>query len=285
MNNEYKRPGFPWAFTLIAFGVSWLVWSPAVLATYGLIDSPLPLEILTVLVIFLGAHGPLIAALLLTARQEGRDGVRRLLRRGLQWRIGLAPFLLIVGLPFVASALARALDMATGGTPPPFMVGSPLALIPTFILLLLLGGPIQEEYGWRGYALGRLQARWNPFVASLILGVVWTAWHLPFWFMAGAGMEGTPLAVYFLLTLGETFVLTWLYNRTAGSVLAAILMHATFNFVSNVLPTHASTAVDSRAYLFLALFYLGTGLLLVSLSGRGTQPVKAEVGVTQRLAG
>jgi len=268
MSAPTPRPGFPWAYTLLAYGFSWLVWSPAVLATAGLIAVPLPLDVLTAVSLMLGAFGPLFAALSVTERAEGRAGVRRLLRSGLQWRIGLPALALIVGLPLAASAAARALDTLTGGTPPPFALETPWALIPTFVFILLLGGPLQEEFGWRGYALPRLQARWGALGATLILGVVWALWHLPFWFMAGSGMAGTPLPVYVLYTLGLTGVMTWLHSRTGGSVFAAILMHTMANFVSNVFPTHGAQAHDSRAYLFLALIYLATAALLLGSTAR-----------------
>lgn len=258
------RPGFPWAYTLLAYGFSWLVWSPAMLASAGMIATPLPLDLLTVLSILVGAFGPLLAAFVIRGREEGWAGAKRLLARGGQWRIGLPALLVIGGLPFAASAAARTLDTISGGTPPPFALTTPWALVPTFLFILLLGGPLQEEFGWRGYALPRLQARWGSLGASLILGAVWALWHLPFWFMASAGMEGTPLPIYLLYTLGLTGVMTWLHNATGGSIFAAILMHTTANFVSNVLPTHGAQAHDSRAYLFLAVIYtlVAAGLLL-----------------------
>lgn len=256
--------GFPRAYTLLTYGISWLVWLPSVLASAGMVSVPLPLELLTGLLIMVGAFGPLIAAIAVTARQEGRAGVSRLLARGRQWRIGLTALVVSVGLPLAAAAAARALDMLTGGTPPPFAMETPWALIPTFLFILLLGGPLQEEFGWRGYALPRLLARWGALGASLILGVVWALWHLPFWLMSGAGMGGTPLPVYLLYTIGLTGVMTWLHLRSGGSVFAAILMHTMANFVSNIFPTHSAQAHDSRAYLFLALIYLlvAAGLLL-----------------------
>jgi membrane protease YdiL (CAAX protease family) len=259
-----SRPGFPWAYTLMAYGCSWLVYAPAVLATAGFIPAPLPIEVFTVLLITLGAFGPLVAACTITAREEGRMGVPRLLARGRQWRIGLPAVAVIAGLPFAISAAARALDTLTGGTPPPFVLETPWALLPTFVFILLLGGPIQEEFGWRGYALPRLAARWGEMGASLILGVVWALWHLPFWWMAGAGMGGTSLPIFVLYNVGLSGVMTWLHERTGGSVLAAILMHTTANFVSNVLPTHTAQVHDSHAYLFQALLYVlvAVGLLL-----------------------
>ena len=198
MQSSTTRPGFPWAYTSLAFAFSWLVWSPGVLATYGVIIPPLEPELFTVLLLTVRAFGPLVAAFLLTARETGRVGVRRLLRHGLQWRIGLPALAVVMGVPLAASALARGLDVATGGAPPPFALSSPLLLLPTFLFILLLGGPIQEEFGWRGYALPRLQARWGDAGASLLLGATWALWHLPLWFMPGAGMEGTSMPVYLL---------------------------------------------------------------------------------------
>jgi membrane protease YdiL (CAAX protease family) len=100
--------------------------------------------------------------------------------------------------------------------------------------------------------------------ASLILGVVWALWHLPFWWMAGAGMGGTSLPIFVLYNVGLSGVMTWVHQRTGGSVLAAILLHTTANFVSNVLPTHTAQVHDSHAYLFQALLYVlvAVGLLL-----------------------
>ncbi len=256
------KASFPWTFFLIAFGFSWLVWLPGVLATYGVIASPLPQEALAPLLLLIGAFGPLVSSVLLTAREAGRAGVRRFLKRGLNFRIPLPWLAVTLGLPVVFSAAARYLDLLTGGTPPPYGFGSPLALLPAFLFILLLGGPIQEEYGWRGYALDRMQARWGSFTASLILGALWTLWHLPFWFIAGSGMEGTPLPVYGLYTTGLSAVMAWAYFGSGRNVLVAILFHTMANFSANLFPTHGPEPGSSRAYLFLAVFYVAAALIL-----------------------
>jgi membrane protease YdiL (CAAX protease family) len=107
---------------------------------------------------------------------------------------------------------------------------------------------------------------------SLILGVIWTLWHLPFWYMEGAGMAGTPPWQYLLYTVALTLNMTWLHLRTQGSVLAAILMHTTANFVSNLLPVGGAAVLDSRAYLFRALVYAVVGVVLLVLEQRQRLP-------------
>lgn len=262
------QPAFPWAYFLIAFGFSWLAWLPAVLASYGFITPPLPLDILTPLSILVGAFGPLVSALILTSREGGKVGRRQFLKRGLNFRIPLRWLAIIFGLPILVSAAARYLDILTGGTPPPYGYSSPLALLPTFIFILLLGGPIQEEYGWRGYALDRMQARFGSLKAGILLGAIWTLWHLPFWFMTNSGMEGTPLPIYTLYTISLSVVIAWVYNGTGKNVLVSILFHTMANFVSNLFPTHGPEVSDSRAYLILAVLYMVIAMFITLRSVR-----------------
>jgi membrane protease YdiL (CAAX protease family) len=92
---------------------------------------------------------------------------------------------------------------------------------------------IAEEPGWRGFALPRLQQRYGPIGASLILGLLHGLWHMPALMTINLGP--LPLANYvpFMLTVIMTAVLyTWVYNHTAGSVLIAMLMHAAGNAVT-----------------------------------------------------
>src|SRR5207248_818107 len=95
--------------------------------------------------------------------------------------------------------------------------------------------PLTEEPGWRGFALPRLQQRWSPLVGSIILGLLWAAWHLPNyfrpdWSTVNGGVSFSGIAVFAAATVVFSVVLTWVYNRTGGSILMAILVHASINF-------------------------------------------------------
>jgi membrane protease YdiL (CAAX protease family) len=88
-----------------------------------------------------------------------------------------------------------------------------------------MDGPMGEEPGWRGFALPGLQASRSPLVATLILALLVTIWHVPLFFLEG----DLPPSVIVGGVLGPfafTFVATWLFNHTGGSVLMTIVMHA-----------------------------------------------------------
>ena len=97
----------------------------------------------------------------------------------------------------------------------------------------LLGGPLGEEPGWRGYALPRLESAFGPVRGSLLLGLLWTGWHLPLFFYPSWTSE--PLWIYVVLVMGQSFILTYAANLAGFGVVAPIAMHATFNTVSRFL--------------------------------------------------
>jgi uncharacterized protein len=125
------------------------------------------------------------------------------------------------------------------------------------------GGP--EELGWRGYALPRLQSRWNALVASLVLGAVWTLWHLPLWFIPGLFFADLSFTAYAIETVAGAVVFTWIYNSSGGSVLLAMLMHAAVNLAAGYMPMEVgpqatSALVWSAAALLVVLRYGPTDL-------------------------
>jgi len=172
----------------------------------------------------LALFGPAIAAISVTGVIEGRSGVKQLLRRAVQGRVGLKWIAVAVGLPLLVSATVVVLNAA--------LLGKPIAIVPngapvfTLIIGLLVVG---EEIGWRGFALPRLQTRFNSLTASLILGGLWAAWHLPNAFIPGFEYYLTAFPVFLVYVVSMTVLFTWLANRTHGSVWIAWLFHAAIN--------------------------------------------------------
>jgi membrane protease YdiL (CAAX protease family) len=141
-----------------------------------------------------------------------------------QWRVNIICYLAAIGLPLLALILSQII----AGAPVSFEVTP--ELIPHFISIFFIGGPLGEEPGWRGFALPYLLERSNPIVASAILAVIWACWHLPLWFIPGAEVP-RPFVLYMLGVAAITLVMTWLHLRSNGSVLLAMLFHASLNTV------------------------------------------------------
>jgi membrane protease YdiL (CAAX protease family) len=107
----------------------------------------------------------------------------------------------------------------------------------SFFYMLVFAGGLNEETGWTGLALPRLQSRFSPLVASMILWFFWILWHIPF---QVAGAWNSELESFIRALIGSffaRFIFTWLYNKTRGGTLSAILLHASANVSFEFLPT------------------------------------------------
>jgi len=126
-----------------------------------------------------GDLGPLIAAIVMSWVVAGRPGVGRLLKSMVQWRVKLVWYAIaLVGIPAIYIVSIALVPGAAGSFKAPSL--GAVVLYPVLYLLLgTVGGPLTEEPGWRGFALPRLQRRWGPLAGTVILGLMWAAWHRP----------------------------------------------------------------------------------------------------------
>ena len=234
------------AFLALTFAVSWLLWAPRVLSARGATGVPTPPNV--------GAFGPTVAAFVLTYLTRRREGVVELARRVVDVDFRARWWLPTLFL-FPAINVGLLLVGHLQGDPLPSFPWreQPLTLPVAFVVVLLTTGPLQEEFGWRGYALDRIQRHWNALVASLIFGVVWATWHLPLFFFDEAVIYRPENVVGFVPSiLMVTVVITWIYNNTGGSLLPALLVHASFNFSHWALPV-LETTVARELYPFVLL--------------------------------
>jgi membrane protease YdiL (CAAX protease family) len=111
---------------------------------------------------------------------------------------------------------------------------------------IVLSTPVQsgEEVGWRGYALPRLATRLGLARASLVLGVIWACWHLPFFFIAGADKSGQSFPLYVMQVMALSVALAWLYWRTNRSLLLVMLMHSAVNQAVGIVPSTLPNAAN-----------------------------------------
>lgn len=219
------------AFFLLAFALSWLLWSPLLAAHYGWTGAAPPALHL------LGSLGPALAALLVTARLG--PGARGDLRARLtRWRVGWQPWAFAVGGPLALLAAGLTVHLIVGGAWPGWpaltrvaeYLGLPLAGL---ILAELVFYGYGEEVGWRGFALPRLEARFGPLWAAVLLALPWALWHLPLLVRNGtyAAMGPALLGGWFLSLLTGSVLMAWLSHLARGSLLVLAVFHGLLDIV------------------------------------------------------
>jgi membrane protease YdiL (CAAX protease family) len=170
------------------------------------------------------AAGPLLSALVITAVIDGRRGLRELGSRLVRWRVGWLWYAAALLIPLAVVLGTGGLNVALGapGSPIRRLELSSLALVFALRLVVPIFSPIGEEPGWRGFALPRFLAGRSPLEATLFLGVIVAAWHVPLIFLAA---EDLP-PIFLLATVAVTFFYTWLFIHAGGSVFITIVAHA-----------------------------------------------------------
>ena len=218
--------------------------------------------------------GPSLAALVLTAAIAGKPGLTRLLRRVVLWRdpvgwylfvlLGI-PAIFVIGILLVPGALASF-------TPPASADWLVYPGVLGFVGTLVIGGPLFEEPGWRGFALPRLQARWGPLASSLILGVLWAGWHLteytePGFAATNGGLTAQGVGAFALALISFSVIMTWVFNHTRGSLLVAILLHTALNW-SQLVTSELFPAAGTNEVGPLVTLSLTALVLVVATRGR-----------------
>lgn len=250
---------YAWAWSF------WLVLPRTVLRGTGSTSDVVELGLFLV-----GACGPTVAALITQWLSDRNFKICRL------WT-GWAPLLLgaSVGLAsfFIASVIAPALSLVRA--PVKGLNWAPLAHLGVYAInySTFLGGPVNEEPGWRGFALPKLQARFGPYAASLILAVFWAGWHMPLFVVEG-WTSASPWH-FFLIEIGVSFLMTAAANISQFNIFVAILLHAFFNTSSGLVNALAQN-LPPRPYpqtsYAVAVFLCGVVLGAVALRFCATTP-------------
>jgi len=211
------------AFYLLAFAISWLGWGTQ--AAYARGWFPFDSFLFTLL----GGTGPTLAAVMVLMLTEGKDSPRELFRALVQWA-GAGWLAVALLSPLVLALVAWALEPLLGG-PQLALAAMPWGAMLAFLPLMLLSN-VWEELGWRGYALPRLQQRYSALGTSVLMGLLWSLWHLPLMLNPDAAMATLPLWAEPIFAISLSIIYTWLYNHTAGSLLYVTLFHAASNAVA-----------------------------------------------------
>jgi uncharacterized protein len=224
-------------------------------------------------VLIIGSWIPNIAAFVVIAFiLKRKGGIRNLLQGWLKFNV--PAFWYLVTLIPVAFALVSIplYKLLYGVNPANEILFDPMAMF-ALLIISTITGATGEELGWRGFALPRLQTRMSALSASLVLGVIWTMWHVPLWF-AGLGYERIPFVAYAILVISSTVLITWACNNSGGSMVIASLFHLTMNIAMNI--------IDSKALYVYAILIMAAAVFVVFMYGPSRLSKAAELPIDKK---
>jgi membrane protease YdiL (CAAX protease family) len=256
--------GVPWLVVGLTYGISWVLWILVILSGRDAKGSWLFVPYV------LGGFSPSVVGVLLLYRtRPARE--RPLFWKSLigfgriSWRWYLFIFLLIP----VIFALSALLESLLAGHAPDFSIfhhiGDNPGQIVQILVIALFFGSLSEELGWRGFALGRLQSKWNAFFSSIILGLIWFCWHLPLFFIKGTtqklwGFGSIGFFGFFLFVMASALIMTRAYNSNGENLLTAVLIHCVTNLVLDLVP------LSGQGFFILGAIFVGVAVLFVLFS-------------------
>jgi len=260
-------------FILITYGFSWLSWVPEALIAQNIWDAPDSVRRFVGL--NLGAWGPLVGAIVTTLIYQRFAGLKELFKRGVMVRLGKWWWVTLLIFPVLIGG-SLGLALLFGNPTPDFPVvadaaqmGAPLPvyLLIALVVVFFTTGPLQEEFGWRGYVVEHLRNKYSALTAAIIAGLLWGSWHVPLFFSNREEAYYTnPAWGLILTTLLVGIILAWIYINTKGSIFAAMLGHAMFNWSNYVFP-----ALDvNAAGLILFGLYFAVVIYIIWQYGRRT---------------
>ena len=164
--------------------------------------------------------------------------IRRLTSRPTLWT--LLPLLCWFLLLMVPAGIARSLHQPL--TRPVASCGIHVAIAQalTFFAFNLLFVGVEEEPGWRGFLLDRLQLRFSPLLASLMVWLPWSLWHAPLdWYRPVRFSLVTWLLIRVIMAIPINILLAWFYNRSGRSIQSTAMFHAAMNTFPSIFPYYA----------------------------------------------
>jgi membrane protease YdiL (CAAX protease family) len=253
------------AFFVLTFAIAWSIWLPL---GFFIPENPylsLP-----------GAWAPTISALILIGLIDGKEGIRKFLKRLLHWRVGLGWHLIVL---FGIACIAY-LSISVGklfNIPAPELSlpnGLPREMLPAFLPVIFLinifvGGPLAEDIGWRGYILPKMREGMTSLHASILIGVIWAFWHLPYFIFPAwrSAVGNIPFFWFLLLTTSWSVLFAWVYVNTE-SILLPVLFHAAINTTLGTLGVLGQSNGDQLPLMFNTLFTWIVVAIVVAVYGQ-----------------
>jgi membrane protease YdiL (CAAX protease family) len=254
------------AFFIFTFSVSWLG-AGLVAVPHFLRHEPLP-KLTGILMFPAMLLGPCLVGMAMITAVKGPDGIRDLFRRMFYWRFPAKWYLVLLIPPALVLGVLFGLETTVSPSYAPHL----------FLLGLLFGVPagFLEEIGWMGYAFPRMRAQYSPLLAGVLLGLLWSAWHIPVIDYLGAATPHRPYLFLFFLSFTAAMtamrvLICWAYSNTRSVLLAQLIhMSSTGSLVVFSVPQLAPAQEVSWYALYGAALWV-TVAVIVSKFGKRLQ--------------
>lgn len=229
--------------------------------------------------------GVALPAFVVTAALGGRDAVRNLARRCLRWRVDLRWYVAaLLGMPVATLLLA----IIFYGSAPLQLLGDKWSLLFTLVLphllVVIVFSNVAEEIGWTGFLLNRVQDRFTPLKASIIVAVPFALFHVPGYVVEFESLAEVLLiaGVLFIPQLASRVIAAWLYNNTGRSVLLVGLFHCSFNVTSSDVAREFIPGPSEETFVLTSGFVILAAIVIAAvtkgrLSYRGRELTTAEI--------
>jgi len=254
--NKRHHPG-TWGFSIFAYVVVTFAWSWGLWTFIALTPSLIPHSRPWSLVYVGALCGPLVGAVIANLHLSGGSGAGSILANFRRTTCGLHEYLFAILFPPAAWIVSSLIQHGQFSFDRPLWV-----LLTIWAKMLVRGGPLTEEVGWRGFLLPQLLQRMNLFWATMILIPVWAVWHLPLWWLPGLPHHNWSFALFLLLLAPTTVIFSWLYVSSGHRVWLPILCHTSINFALFFTWVVPNQKGGNAFYLLLGFFWVAAVALL-----------------------
>ena len=211
---------------------------------------------------------PNLAAVIVLSVTGGWSAIRQLFARFLKWRVGTGVWTAAVLLPVATASIAVGIYGLAGGDVDLSLLGAIPAVLSIRFLFALSAEGVGGEAGWRGFALDRLQQKYTPLAATVVVGMFWALCHLPI--MTIRGFDAVELSAFMATVMSLSVILTWFYNRTKGSLLVVAVIHCLFDALDAAYSRNFTAILPRKEFMtvFMAVLVVTAVTLIASTRGQ-----------------
>ncbi|MDR1981112.1 MAG: CPBP family intramembrane metalloprotease [Tannerellaceae bacterium] len=271
MDNKYMIKNIPIRFFVITFIWAWAFFAPLFLAGIGFLSEYKELILgLKELIKVIACFGPAVGAIVSIYTLNGKDSLKKYISSFLSIKFGTKIWILIFSIAGIFSISWIIPELF--GFPRLKSSLSGINNIPTifvfivfWIICVLFGGG-QEEIGWRGYVMPFLENKYGYITGSLILGIIWTFWHLPLFFIPGTIQSQINFFCYMLLLIGYSYFFSWIINLSKNKLLSGLIAHGTVNAFFELFPpvVNESNDLQIRLWILSILTFVVGGIIVIT---------------------